>query len=228
MTDFNMSNYNKFPPLLKHDFKNLLNPVISLSSLLLKTADKKLSGDELDYLRIILKNGQEMLNIINESPSFPVEEKIDSDSSVSGHDERITGSEKAAIRREEEPVMLVIDDDPDNLIAVKAILEHDFNNAFKVIHAESGKEGIDVLEHVKPRLILLDITLPDISGFILVKSIKNFFAGDKVPVIAFTALDINEYRSKLISTGFDDIIPKPFEIEGFVEKIKKWSGKICL
>ncbi len=222
-----MSNENKLPSLLKHDLKNLLNPVINLSSLLLKTADKKLSDDELGYLKIILKNGQEMLSIINESSSFSVEEKKNFNPSMSGGEETIC-SENRALRNEEKSVMLVIDDDPDNLIAVRAILEHDFNNVFKVIHAESGKDGIDILSRVKPGIILLDITLPDINGLVLIKSIKNFFAGRKVPVIAFTALDLNEYRSKIMASGFDDIITKPFEIEGFVEKIKKWSGEICL
>jgi CheY-like chemotaxis protein len=226
VTESKIKNDKKIPPVLKHELKNLLNPVINLSSLLIKTADKKLSPDELEYLKIILKNGREMLSIINESSSA-ADNSFDLDKSSPGINNR-KGNYNLPHGKREEHVMLVIDDDPDNLIAVKAILEHDFNNSFKLIHAESGKEGIDVLEHVKPRLILLDITLPDISGFILVKSIKNFFAGDKVPVIAFTALDINEYRSKIISSGFDDIIPKPFEIESFVEKIKKWSGEICL
>lgn len=221
-----MKNYddngNIFPPLLRHDFKNMLNPVINLSSLLLKTAHDRLSPDEIKYLEIILKNGREMLGIIDRTSSCgkkELNEKV-SDASMDKYplpDRRD--------REHEKYVLLVIDDEPDNLISIRAIMDYDFDNMFNVIHAGCGKEGIDVLSTVRPDIILLDINLPDISGLILVKSIKNYFAGRKVPVIAFTALDMHEYKSRLLSAGFDDIIPKPFEIESFVEKIKKWSGE---
>lgn len=210
-----------FPPGLRHDFKNMLNPVINLSSVLLKTAQERLSPDEITYLEIILKNGREMLRIIDEAPGID-KKKLHEQSS-----DAVMGKASQSKRREnfhEQLVMLVIDDDPDNLISLRAIMEFDFNNSFDIIHAESGKEGIDILSGVRPDIILLDINLPDISGLVLVKSIKNYFAGEKVPVIAFTALDVNEYRSRILSSGFDDIIPKPFEIDNFVEKIKKWSG----
>lgn len=221
MKDINSSG-NIFPPGLRHDFKNMLNPVINLSSLLLKTAGDRLSPDEIKYLEIILKNGREMLKIIDRTSSCGEKELHEkgSDASVDNDsfpDRRDKGDEKY--------VLLVIDDEPDNLISIRAIMEYDFNNMFNIIHACSGKEGIDVLSTVRPSIILLDINLPDISGLVLIKSIKNYFAGRKVPVIAFTALDMHEYSSRLFSAGFDDIIPKPFEIESFVEKIKKWSGE---
>ena len=221
MKDINSSG-NIFPPGLRHDFKNMLNPVINLSSLLLKTAGDRLSPDEIKYLEIILKNGREMLKIIDRTSSCGEKELHEkgSDASVDNDsfpDRRDKGDEKY--------VLLVIDDEPDNLISIRAIMEYDFNNMFNIIHACSGKEGIDVLSTVRPSIILLDINLPDISGLVLIKSIKNYFAGRKVPVIAFTALDMHDYKSRLFSAGFDDIIPKPFEIESFVEKIKKWSGE---
>jgi len=219
--DINSSG-NIFPPGLRHDFKNMLNPVINLSSLLLKTAGDRLSPDEIKYLEIILKNGREMLKIIDRTSSCGEKELHEkgSDASVDNDpfpDRRDKGDEKY--------VLLVIDDEPDNLISIRAIMEYDFNNMFNVIHACSGKDGIDILSSVRPSIILLDINLPDISGLVLIKSIKNYFAGRKVPVIAFTALDMHDYKSRLFSAGFDDIIPKPFEIESFVEKIKKWSGE---
>ncbi len=221
MKDINSSG-NIFPPGLRHDFKNMLNPVINLSSLLLKTAGDRLSPDEIKYLEIILKNGREMLKIIDRTSSCGEKELHEkgSDASVDNDpfpDRRDKGDEKY--------VLLVIDDEPDNLISIRAIMEYDFNNMFNVIHACSGKDGIDILSSVRPSIILLDINLPDISGLVLIKSIKNYFAGRKVPVIAFTALDMHDYKSRLFSAGFDDIIPKPFEIESFVEKIKKWSGE---
>ena len=215
------SKENNVPPGMKHDFKNMLNPVINLSSVLLKTARDKLNPDEIKYLEVILKNGREMLRIIDEAPCS-VKKELHKVGSGASMDAVLPGEPE--IDSHEHYVMLVIDDDPDNLISLRAIMEYDFNNKFDIIHAESGKEGIDILSGVRPDIILLDINLPDINGLVLVKSVKNYFAGAKVPVLAFTALDVNEYKSRILSAGFDDIIPKPFEIEGFVEKIKKWSG----
>ena len=92
----------------------------------------------------------------------------------------------------------------------------------KLYHAESGVAGLDMLEQIRPDIILLDLTLPDISGFSLVRNIKNLFVKADIPVIAFTALDIASDREKLAKAGFDDVIKKPFNIDAFIRIIRKW------
>ncbi len=119
-------------------------------------------------------------------------------------------------------IMLVIDDDIDNIIPVNAIIEHEFKGLGKVYHAENGGRGLDLLEKIKPDIILLDLTLPDISGLSLVRNIKNLFVKDDIPVIAFTALDIANDREKLVRSGFNDVIRKPFNIGAFIQIISKW------
>lgn len=69
-------------------------------------------------------------------------------------------------------------------------------------------------------MILLDLTLPDINGMSLVRSIRNFFAKDDVTIIAFTGHDLGLNREKLLSAGFDDIIVKPYHIDELVRKIR--------
>ncbi len=118
-------------------------------------------------------------------------------------------------------VMLVIDDDIDNIIPVNAIIDHEFKGRGIVYHAESGGRALDILESVKPDIILLDLTLPDISGLSLVKNIKHLFVEKKIPVIAFTGMDMGN-TDKIIRAGFDDIIKKPFNIDTFIHKIRKW------
>jgi len=119
-------------------------------------------------------------------------------------------------------ILMVIDDDPDTLIPVTAIAEHEFHGLCSVVHACSGSEGIDLLGRIRPDIILLDLTLPDINGLSLVRNIRNFFAREAVTVIAFTGHDLGFNREKLINSGFDDIIIKPFNIDDFVAKIKTW------
>ena len=119
-------------------------------------------------------------------------------------------------------VLMVIDDDPDTLIPVKAIAEHEFEGLCRVVHACTGSEGIDMLERIRPDIILLDLSLPDINGLSLVRSIRNFFTRESVTVIAFTGHDLGFNREKLINSGFDDIIIKPFHIDEFIAKIRGW------
>jgi len=119
-------------------------------------------------------------------------------------------------------VMLVIDDDIDNIIPVNAIIENEFKGMGKVYHAESGGKGLDMLEDIKPDIILLDLTLPDISGLSLVKSIKHLFVKKNIPVIAFSGLEIAGDKEKMIKSGFDDVIRKPFNIDSFAMIIRRW------
>ena len=119
-------------------------------------------------------------------------------------------------------ILLVIDDDIDNIIPVNAIIEHEFKGRGKVYHAESGSTGLDMLEKIRPDIILLDLTLPDISGLSLVRNIKHLFVQKNVPVIAFSGLDIALDREKMLKAGFDDVIKKPFNIDTFARKIRKW------
>ena len=202
---------------LKHEFKNLLNPVINLSKVLIRESAARLSGDEINYLKIILKNGERLLQITEEL--YPAEknnqggdQSADSECYIS--DKSFTGDAFT---------MLVIDDNPDNLIPVRAIIEHDFGKECEVFHALTGNEGIDLLSEINPDLVLIDINLPDISGFVLARNVKNFFSKKKVPVIAFTAQDLDQNREQFFASGFDDIIPKPFDIDKFVDKIRKWT-----
>lgn len=119
-------------------------------------------------------------------------------------------------------ILMVIDDDPDTLIPVKAIAEHEFHGLCSIVHACTGSEGIDLLDKIRPDIILLDLSLPDINGMSLVRNIRNFFTRESVAVIAFTGHDLGFNREKLINSGFDDIIIKPFHIDEFIEKIRRW------
>jgi len=120
-------------------------------------------------------------------------------------------------------LVVVIDDDLDNHIPIKAIIDHEFNGRGKVFFASTGHDGIDLINQIKPDIVLLDISLPDISGLSLVRSIRNFFGGEKVAVIAFTA-HIAE-QEDIAKAGFNDIIHKPFNIDDFVARLKYWVTK---
>jgi len=108
---------------------------------------------------------------------------------------------------EGKPVVLVVEDNPDNMLTVKALLGNDY----KVIEAIDGNEGVaKAIEH-KPHLILMDIALPAMDGIEAFKQIRNHVNLKKIPVIALTASAMTQDREIVLSHGFDAYIAKPID-----------------
>ena len=108
---------------------------------------------------------------------------------------------------EGKPVVLVVEDNPDNMLTVKALLGNDY----KVIEAIDGNEGVaKAIEH-KPHLILMDIALPAMDGIEAFKQIRNHVNLQKIPVIALTASAMTQDREIVLSHGFDAYIAKPID-----------------
>lgn len=109
------------------------------------------------------------------------------------------------------PLVLVVEDNPDNMITVKAILAEEF----KVIEAIDGGEAIQMARENHPDLILMDIALPGING------IEAFYEIRKIPelsntlIIALTASAMEKDRESILAHGFDAFIPKPIIVQEF-------------
>jgi diguanylate cyclase (GGDEF)-like protein len=101
--------------------------------------------------------------------------------------------------------ILIVDDDPDVRVFVRAVLESD---GHQVIEAGSGQEAIQRLRIRRPSLVLLDVMMPAMDGFAVVHAIKRE-PGPFVPVILLTALDDPASRAKGINAGADEILAKP-------------------
>jgi diguanylate cyclase (GGDEF)-like protein len=101
--------------------------------------------------------------------------------------------------------ILIVDDDPDVRVFVRAVLESD---GHQVIEAGSGQEAIQRLRIRRPSLVLLDVMMPAMDGFAAVHAIKRE-PGPFVPVILLTALDDPASRAKGINAGADEILAKP-------------------
>jgi diguanylate cyclase (GGDEF)-like protein len=106
---------------------------------------------------------------------------------------------------DEPPEILIVDDDPDVRLFVRAVLEHD---GHVVVEAQSGDDAIARLRARRPALILLDVMMPSMDGFAVVHAIKRD-PGPFVPVILLTALDDPESRARGIDAGADEVLAKP-------------------
>ena len=112
------------------------------------------------------------------------------------------------------PKILVIEDEERMARFVRLNLEHD---GFMVNEALTGKEGLDKMRTFLPDLILLDIMLPDIDGFEVLKMIREI---NNVPVIMLTAKGEEDDRVKGLELGADDYITKPFSPRELVSRVK--------
>ena len=90
--------------------------------------------------------------------------------------------------------------------------------------ARSGKKGLDIIKESKPSIIFLDIILPDISGYDVVKSVRSNIDNKDIQIIFLTAVPNSEVMKKMEELGVDGLISKPFSLSDF-EIIDKILGK---
>ncbi|MFT5248916.1 MAG: signal transduction histidine kinase/CheY-like chemotaxis protein [bacterium] len=110
--------------------------------------------------------------------------------------------------------ILVVEDNKINQMITKKILEK-HKIVCKV--ADNGLDAIKMVHENDFKLILMDIHMPGISGIETTQQIREF--DKQLPIIALTAVTIDENLDEFYKAGFNEIIPKPFKPEDFFEKI---------
>jgi signal transduction histidine kinase/CheY-like chemotaxis protein len=118
-------------------------------------------------------------------------------------------------------LILVVEDDEVNYKFLEAVLQ---NTEAQVIKADNGYQAVDLCKSInKIDLVLMDLKLPDISGFEATRQIRKF--NKAVPIIAQTALILESEKEKCINSGFNNQITKPIEIEKLLKIISKYLGE---
>lgn len=116
-----------------------------------------------------------------------------------------------------EILILIIDDNPMNLLLTSKILE---GFGYQTVTAESGNEGIAAMEQQLPSLILLDISMPVMDGYEVCEKIKLNPKWKDIPVIFLTANTLTEDLVKGFEKGGVDYITKPFKSEELHVRVK--------
>lgn len=112
--------------------------------------------------------------------------------------------------------VLVVDDEPEIVSLVAYHLER---AGYAVSTASDGAEAIEKTRLEHPRLIVLDLMLPGISGFQVLEAIRSRPETKNVPVLMLTALRDDEDRIRGLSLGTDDYVTKPFNPEELVLRV---------
>ena len=111
---------------------------------------------------------------------------------------------------------LIIEDERKIIDAVRVAFEFRWQDA-ELIDSTAGREGIRMVKEESPSIVILDLNLPDISGFEVLKQIRRF---SSVPVIVLTVRSEDEDMLKGLEYGADDYIVKPFNYMNLLARIK--------
>ena len=105
-----------------------------------------------------------------------------------------------------------VEENPDNRLLVRAILEDDY----EIVDYETGMEALEGLRTRKPDLVLLDISLPEMDGTEVLRQIRQDPTLESLPVVALTAHAMRGDREKFLGAGFDDYVSKPIVDEAIL------------
>ncbi len=111
-------------------------------------------------------------------------------------------------------VILVVDDEVRMARFIRLNLEHD---GFQVVEAFRGLEAVQKLRDAMPDVIILDVMLPDLDGFEVLKLIREI---SQVPVIMLTARGEEDDRVRGLELGADDYVTKPFSPRELVSRVR--------
>ncbi|MEK7252144.1 MAG: response regulator [Actinomycetota bacterium] len=112
--------------------------------------------------------------------------------------------------------VLVIDDDPDVLDFVRRSLEAE---GFSVGTASNGRGGLAAATATPPDMVLLDLSLPDLDGYEVLRSLQAGAATSHVPVVLITVANTVEDLVRGLDAGADDYVTKPFAIEELIARV---------
>jgi CheY-like chemotaxis protein len=113
------------------------------------------------------------------------------------------------------PVLIVEDDEK------SARLMHELFSirGFHAVTATTGADACALAASLRPRLILMDIRLPDMDGSSVLRSLRDNPDTARIPVVAVTASAMTGDRERLLSDGFDGYLSKPIDVATLVDEL---------
>jgi len=173
---------------------------------------KHITKDDLKFLKrnnvhqLIQKGDVNRVELLNSVASM-----------LFSHKEVVTATLSPTQIIEGKPTVLIVEDNQDNMITVKAII----GDKFEIYEAVDGVQGVMMAKKHTPNLILMDIALPGVDGIEAFKSIRNNGELSHIPIIALTASAMTSDRETILAYGFDAYLAKPIDEKVFFNTINK-------
>jgi DNA-binding response OmpR family regulator len=115
--------------------------------------------------------------------------------------------------------ILVVEDSPDIRVLIRMLLEA---AGHEVMTASDGRAGVEATRRERPDLVLMDLSLPVLSGWEATKAIKESPETASIPVVAVTAHAMHGDRERALAAGCDGFIPKPIDEETFEALVRSY------
>ena len=121
----------------------------------------------------------------------------------------------------ENKIILVIDDSMTDFLYVKNILTH---GGYQVVHAPSGKAGIEEAKRSQPDCILMDVVMPEMNGFQATRALSREVATADIPVLMLSSKSLKTDRLWAQRQGAKDYLVKPADPRKLLGKLKLLLG----
>ncbi len=115
--------------------------------------------------------------------------------------------------------ILIAEDDPASRELLNELLGAD---GYQVVLAVDGRDALAKLQEQTPDLMLMDIQMPELDGFEVLRRVRAQPQYATLPVVAFTAYAMSGDKEKALAAGFDGYITKPIRVSALREELKKF------
>jgi signal transduction histidine kinase len=129
--------------------------------------------------------------------------------------------EEVKVLNTENRSVLIVDDVPFNVQLAGSMVQT-LLPQMQILEAKNGREALKIFTEHQPDLVLLDIQMPEMSGYEVSKEIRKLEKDSRVPIIAVTASTVKGEFERCLDAGMDDYLSKPILLDSLGKKLNKW------
>lgn len=118
--------------------------------------------------------------------------------------------------------ILIADDYDDNRELLRLMLE---TEGYSIREARNGHEALDAAREEAPALALIDLSMPSLDGWALLRELRSDERTRSIPCVAVTAFAADQDRQRALDAGFDAYISKPFRSKELIEMVSSFISK---
>ena len=197
--------HRAFRENLNHKLRTPLNAILGYAELL---ALQPRGTDKDADVQQILRSARELLVVIERELGEQAESAV--------------GRTAEPQTRTSECDVLYVEDDPVNFTLVERILE--YRPALSVRHAPQGRAGLEMAAAFMPKLILLDLNLPDMHGAEVLQRLQQDASTATIPVVVLSANATPSQIERLLTAGAKNYLTKPFNIDPFLAVVDEFTA----
>src|ERR671921_1325724 len=120
------------------------------------------------------------------------------------------------------PVVLVVEDFEDNRFMMRRLLEM---SGYQVVEAVNGNQAVEMATSVRPDIILMDLSLPQLDGLAATRRIRTQEGLGKVPIVAVSAHDSADFHAEALAAGCNEYVTKPIDFDQLVNLLSRLTAK---